>query len=112
MRPSAFAIWISCLFLGLSFASADEISWQRVKIDDTFQSEGVAIADVNVQKTNESRFLSGYGSDGALVGQRVLLDLARLENDRYPGVLVDIVVEEDRIKELLLLGSRMCLSQT
>lgn len=42
---SKFCGW--SLLLVASTVSAEEIGWQRVKIDDVFRSEGVAAADVN-----------------------------------------------------------------
>lgn len=47
MRLFASAVSGSCLLLAVSIASADDIGWQRIKIEDAFQSEGVAAADVN-----------------------------------------------------------------
>ena len=47
MRSLALALWASSLLLAHSTVSADDIGWQRVKVDETFQSEGVAAADVN-----------------------------------------------------------------
>lgn len=47
MRLLSSCALVSCLWLAASHAVAEDIVWQRVKIDDVFRSEGVAIADVN-----------------------------------------------------------------
>jgi len=36
-----------CVLLSASAAPAEELTWQRIKLDEAFRSEGVAAADVN-----------------------------------------------------------------
>jgi hypothetical protein len=47
MRLFSLCVWGWCLLAGMTAASADDVHWNRVRIDDVFRSEGVAAADVN-----------------------------------------------------------------
>lgn len=48
LRPAVCAIaGFICLSCAWATASAGDGAWRRVQIDDTFRSEGVAVADVN-----------------------------------------------------------------
>src|SRR5437016_4963236 len=48
MRPFLSAGLVLCLIsLAAHTGRAEDIKWQRIKLDDVFRSEGVAAADVN-----------------------------------------------------------------
>jgi FG-GAP-like repeat len=47
MRLPVRLAWGCCLFLIASVSNAENIGWQRIKLDDVFRSEGVSAADIN-----------------------------------------------------------------